>query len=171
MCDNNNSNSTEPLKQFLLQISKKKKNDDKAEKSNDYDNTQLPSPLVYLSIKNPCKDIIHVGANGEEYYHVELVCDGDNEIEYAIQAYGEQAEELYKEINTFSTTSPRIFQKEVEELMEKGCNCKEEGQHENLILVNKAINCITDYDLTNGCVLIFRKLKNICISKRKIIHE
>jgi hypothetical protein len=160
MFNNNSSNSTEPLKQILLQIPKKKKNNN-TEKSNDYDNNQLHCALIYLSIKNPCKDIIHIGANAEEYYHVELACEDNNEIEYAIQAYGEEAKELYKEINTFSTTCTRLFQKET----------KEEQQHENLMLVKKAVDCIADYDLTNRCVLIFRKFKNICISKRKIMYE
>ena len=159
MYANNNSNSTEPLKQLLLQIPAKKKNKN-TEKSNDYDNNQPHSSLIYLSIKNHCKDIIHIGANAEEYYHVELVCEDNNEIEYAIQAYGEEAGELYKEINTFSTTCPRLFQKEAKE-----------EEHENLMLVKKAVDCMADYDLTNGCVLIFRKFKNICISKRKIIYE
>jgi hypothetical protein len=162
MFDNiNSSNSTEPLKQLLLQIPTKKKNNN-TKKSNDYDNNQLHSSLIYLSIKNLCKDIIHISANADEYYHVELVSDADSEIVYSIQAYGEQAKELYKEINTFSSSHPKTFHKEAKE---------EEQQHENLMLVKKAINCMADYDLTNGCVLIFRKFKNICISKRKIMHE
>jgi hypothetical protein len=127
----NNSNSTEPLKQCLLQIPKKKKNNNNTENSNDYDNSQLHSSLVYLSIKNPCKDIIHIGANAEEYYHVELVCD---DVEYAIQAYGEQAKEIYKEIDTFSTTRPRLFQKEAEELWEND-NTNYKEQQGNLKLV------------------------------------
>ena len=165
MYANNNSNSTEPLEQLLLQIPKKKFI---GEKSNDYDNNQLHSSLIYLSIKNFCKDIIHIGAYAEEYYHVELVCDGDSEIVYCIQAYGEQAKELYKEINTFSTSRRRLCHKEAEELAENNnSNYKEEQQ----LLVKKAIDCMADYDLASGCVLIFRKFKNICISKRKIMYE
>jgi hypothetical protein len=165
MYDNNNSNRTEALKQFVLQIPKKKNNDNITEKSNDYG---LHSPLFYLSIKNSCKDVIHIGANAEEYYHVELVCEEDNEIEYGIQAYGEEAKELYKEINTFSSTSDRLFQKEADELEENdNINYKEEEQ----LLVEKAIASIVEYNLTNGCVLIFRKFKNMCVSKRKIMHE
>jgi hypothetical protein len=166
MYDNNNSNGTEALKQFLLQIPKKKNNDIITEKSKDYG---LHSPLFYLSIKNSCKDVIHIGANAEEYYHVELVCEEDNEIEYGIQAYGEEAKELYKEINTFSSTSDRLSQKEVDELEENdNINYKEEEQ---LLLVKKAIASIVEYNLTNGCVLVFRKFKNMCVSKRKIMHE
>jgi hypothetical protein len=164
MYDNNNSNGTEALKQFLLQIPKKN-NDIITEKSKDYG---LHSPLFYLSIKNSCKDVIHIGANAEEYYHVELVCEEDNEIEYGIQAYGEEAKELYKEINTFSSTSDRLSQKEAGELEENdNINYKEEEQ----LLVKKAIASIVDYNLTNGCVLIFRKFKNMCVSKKKIMYE
>lgn len=53
--------------------------------------------LFQLSISNPCKDIIHIGANAEEYYHVELMCNEDNGVEYGIQAYGEEAKELYRD--------------------------------------------------------------------------
>ena len=164
MYDNNNNNDTEALKQFVLQIPKKN-NDNITGKSKDYG---LHSPLFYLSIKNSCKDIIHIGANAEEYYHVELVCKNNNEIEYGIQAYGEEAKELYKEINTFRSTYDMLSQKEADELEENdNINYKEEEQQ---LLVKKAIDCIADYDLTNGCVLIFRKFKNICISKRKIMY-
>jgi hypothetical protein len=162
--NNNNSNGTEALKQFLLQIPKKKNNDN-TEKSKDYG---LHSPLFYLSIKNSCKDVIHIGANAEEYYHVELVCEEDNEIEYGIQAYGEQAKELYKEINALDSTSDKPSQKGAEELAENNnSNYREEQQ----LLIKKAIDSIAEYDLTNGCVLIFRKSKNMCVSKRKIIYE
>jgi hypothetical protein len=164
MYDNNNSNGTEALKQFLLQIPKKKNNDN-TEKSKDYG---LHSPLFYLSIKNSCKDVIHIGANAEEYYHVELVCEEDNEIEYGIQAYGEQAKELYKEINTLDSTCEKPSQKGVDELAENdNINYREEQQ----LLIKKAIDSIAEYDLTNGCVLIFRKFKNMCVSKRKIMYE
>jgi hypothetical protein len=67
-----NSNSTEALKQLLVQIPRKNNDNVKnirGKKSKDYDNS-LSSPLFYLSISNPCKDIIHIGANAEEYYHV-----------------------------------------------------------------------------------------------------
>ena len=163
MYANNNSNSTEPLEQLLLQIPKKKSI---AEKSNDYDNNQLHSSRIYLSIKNVCKDIIHIGANAEEYYHVELICQ-DNGIEYGIQAYGEDAKQLYKEINGFATPAFRHPYK-VEELVENDNMYQEEEEQEKLKLVKKAIDYITDDCFDNGCVLIFKKLKNVCISKRKV---
>jgi hypothetical protein len=163
MYDNNNSNGTEALKQFLLQIPKKN-NDNITEKSKDYGQH---SPLFYLSIKNSCKDVIHIGANAEEYYHVELVCQEDNETEYGIQAYGEEAKELYKEINTFSSTSDRLSQKGADKLEENdNINYKEEEQQ---LLVKKAIASIVEYNLTNGCVLVFRKFKNMCIKEKNYV--
>jgi hypothetical protein len=71
----------------LLQITRKSNNNNTnissigGKKSKDYDDN-MPSPLFYLSINNPCKDVIHIGANAEEYYHVELICNEDNGIEY-----------------------------------------------------------------------------------------
>jgi hypothetical protein len=166
-----NSNSTEAPKQLLLQVPRKNNTTNINSirgKSKDYDDS-LPSPLFYVSINNPCKDIIHIGANAEEYYHVELICQ-DNGIEYGIQAYGEEAKELYKEINRFTiaaATPSRHPYKEVEELLENDNKYQEEEQ-EKLKLVKKAIDCITDDCFDNGCVLIFKKLKNVCISKRKV---
>jgi hypothetical protein len=46
-------------------------------------------------------------------------------------------------------------------------NKYQEEEEEKLKLVMKAIDCIIDYCFDNGCILIFKKLKNICISKRK----
>jgi hypothetical protein len=103
-----------------------------------------------------------------------LICNEDNSIEYGIQAYGEEAEELYKEINGFtiaavtSTPSTHVY-KQVEELLENDNKLQGEEEQEKLKLVMKAIDCIIDYCFDNGCVLIFKKLKNICISKRKVV--
>jgi hypothetical protein len=169
-----NSTSTEPLlKQLLLQVSKKNNNiNNTSGKNKDYNNNSLSSSVLYLSISNLCKDIIHIGASAEEYYHVELICNEDNGIEYVIQAYGEQAKELYKEINRFGTTPCRYFYKEAEELVEKdNKRQQEEEEQEKFMLVKKAIDCITNYNFNNGCLLIFKKLKNVCISKRKIMFD
>jgi hypothetical protein len=58
--------------------------------------------------------------------------------------------------------------KEVQELLENNDLYQEEqDEQEKLKLVKKAIDCITDDCFDNGCVLIFKKLKNVCISKRK----
>ena len=172
-----NSTSTEPLlKQLLLQVPKKNNNiNNTSGKNKDYNNnnnSSLSSSVLYLSISNLCKDIIHIGASAEEYYHVELICNEDNGIEYVIQAYGEQAKELYKEINRFGTTPCRYFYKEAEEIVEKdNKRQQEEEEQEKFVLVKKAIDCITNYNFNNGCLLIFKKLKNVCISKRKIMFD
>jgi hypothetical protein len=167
-----NSNSTEALNLLLLQIPRKNNNiNDTGGKSKDY-NDSRSSSIFYLSISNQCKDIIHIGANAEEYYHIELMCNEDNGIEYGIQAYWEEAKELYKEINGFTvaaTTPSRHVYKEVEELVEN--DNKRQEEQEKLTLVKKAIDCITDYCFDNGCVLIFKKLKNVCISKRKVMFN
>jgi hypothetical protein len=168
-----NSTSTEPLRQLLLQVPKKNNNiNNTSGKNKDYNNSCLSSSVLYLSISNLCKDIIHIGASAEEYYHVELICNEDNGIEYAIQAYGEQAKELYKEINRFGTTPSRYFYKEAEELAENDDKRQQqEEDQDKFMLVKKAIDCITNYNFNNGCLLIFKKLKNVCISKRKIMFD
>jgi hypothetical protein len=169
-----NSTSAEPLlKQLLLQVPKKNNNiNNTSGKNKDYNNnsSSLSSSVLYLSISNLCKDIIHIGASAEEYYHVELICNEDNGIEYVIQAYGEQAKELYKEINRFGTTPCRYFYKETEELVEKdNKRQQEEEEQEKFMLVKKAIDCITNYNFNNGCLLIFKKLKNVCIKEKDYV--
>ena len=111
------------------------------------------SALFHFLIKDLCKDIIHIGANTEEYYHIELVCDEDTDIEYGIQAYGEEAKELYKEISGFTSS----------------LHDNKYREQERLKLIKQAINCIADCYLDNGCTLMFKKLRNICVSKKKIL--
>jgi hypothetical protein len=146
-----NGNSTEAFNQLLPQIQRKNNNTNLTGRSKDY-SSRPPSPLFHLLIKNPCKDIIHIGANAEEYYHIELVCDEDNGIEYGIQAYGKEATELYKEINGFNSS----------------LHDNKYQEQERLKLVKDAINCIADCYFDNGCVLMFKKLGNVCVSKKKI---
>ena len=136
------------------------------------------TPSMLLINKNPCKDVIHIGANAEEYYyHIELMCNEDNGIEYGIQAYGEEAKELCKEINWFTmaaATSPsRYAHKEAEKSVKNYDIYQEEQQdeQEKLKLVKKAIDCMTDCCFDNGCVLMFKKLKNVCVSKRKVMFN
>ena len=173
------NSSTKALKQLSLQIPRKNNTtiSNTRQKSKDYDDNSLSCPLFYLSISNPCKDIIHIGANAEEeYYHVELISE-DNDVEYGIQAYGEEAKELYKEINGFTfaaaTSASKYVYKEVKELPENDNRYQEEEEEEQekLKLVKKAITCITNCCFDNGYVLIFKKLRNICVSKRKIMFS
>ena len=93
---NKNNNGSKVLNQLLLQIPR-----NLTGSKDENDNNSLSSSLFHFLIRNPCKDIIHVGANAEEYYHVELVSD---DLEYGIQAYGEEAKELYKEIIGFTVS-------------------------------------------------------------------
>jgi hypothetical protein len=48
------------------------------------------------------------------------------------------------------------------------CQEEQQDEQEKLKLVKKAIDCMTDCCFDNGCVLMFKKLKNICVSKRKV---
>jgi hypothetical protein len=77
-----------------------------------------------------------------------LISNEDNSIEYGIQAYGEEAKELYKEINGFSiaaTTPSTHVYKQVEELLENDNKYQEEEEQKKSKLVMKAIDYITDY--------------------------
>jgi hypothetical protein len=102
----------EAAKQVLLEIPRKNSNNDIDDKSKEENHSQSYS-VFYLSINNSCKNILRTGANAEEYYHVELKCNEDNGVEYGIQAYGEEAKELYKEIHELIVaaiaTSPRYL--------------------------------------------------------------
>jgi hypothetical protein len=135
------------------------------------------TPSMLLSNQNPCKDVIHIGANTEGYYyHIELMCNEDIGIEYGIQANGEEAKEVCKEINwfTMAATSPsRHAHKEAKESVKNDDIYQEEQQdeQEKLKLVKKAIDCITDCCFDNGCVLMFKKLKNVCVLKRKLMFN
>jgi hypothetical protein len=156
---NKNNNGSKVLNQLLLQIPR-----NLTGSKDENDNNSLSSSLFHFLIRNPCKDISHVGANAEEYYHVELVSD---DLEYGIQAYGEEAKELYKEINGFTVsidTSPTSSGSVYKELLE---NDNKYQEQERLKLVKEAINCITDCRFDNGRVLMFKKLRNVCVSKKK----
>jgi ABC-type oligopeptide transport system ATPase subunit len=45
---------------------------------------------------------------------------------------------------------------------------QEDQEQKKLKLVKQAINCIADCYLDNGCTLMFKKLRNVCVSKKKI---
>jgi hypothetical protein len=157
-----NSDSSEAFNQLLLQIPRKNNNTSLTGRSKDYDSTNLSLPVFHFLIRNPCKDIIRIGANAEEYYHVELICDEDNGTEFGIQAYCDEAKELYKEINGFTVTAPTT-------LLENDSKYQEHDQEKvKLKLVKEAINFITDSCFQSGCVLTFKKLTNVCVYKRKI---
>ena len=103
------------------------------------------------------------------------MCNEDIGIEYGIQANGEEAKELCKEINWFTmgATSPsRYAHKEAKESVKNDDIYQEQpDEQEKLKLVKKVIDCITDCCFDNGCVLMFKKLKNVCVSKRKLMFN
>jgi hypothetical protein len=68
---------------------------------------QSPKPhSLFCSINNPTKEIFHIG-NGEEYYNVKLTCNDNTE--YGIQAYGEEAKQLCREVTDNAVAfSPKI---------------------------------------------------------------
>src|SRR5919202_958706 len=149
----------EVLNQLLLQIPR-----NLTGSKNEHGNNSLSSSLSHFLIRNPCKDIVHTGANAEEYYHVELISD---DLEYGIQAYGEEAKELYKEINglPISIDTPTSSSRDAgkQELLQS----EKYQEQQRLKLIKEAINCITDCCFDNGCVLTFKKLRNVCVSKKK----
>ena len=134
-------------------------------------NASLTGRNSVFLVRNPCKDIIHTGANAEEYYHVELVCDEDNGTEYGIQAYGDEAKELYKEINRFTVppyTTPFRHMCKEQPLRNDYGHQEQDQEEEKLKLVKEAINFIADSCFDSGCILMFKKLGNVCVCKRKI---
>ena len=156
-----NSDNSELVNQLVLQIPRNNNNTSLTGRSKDYDTSNLSLSVFHFLIRNPCKDIIHTGANAEEYYHVELVCNEDNDTEYGIQAYGDEAKELYKEINEFTAAAPTTS-------LENGYEHQEQDQADKkLKLVMEALNFITDSCFHSGCVLIFKKFRNVCIYKKK----
>lgn len=158
-----NSDSSElfTFSQLLLQIPRQNNNRSLTGRTKDYDNINLSLPVLHFLIRNPCKDIIRTGANAEEYYHIELLCNEDNDTEYGIQAYGDEAKELYKEINGLTATAPTT-------LLENGYEHQEQDQDgKKPKLVMEALNFITDSCFHSGCVLMFKKFRNICVYKKK----
>ena len=173
-----NGSSTEGLNQIILHIPKRNNNTTligKRSKVSD-NSSQSPSPPFHFLIRNHCKDIILTGANAEEYYNVELACDEQNNTEYGIQAYGEEAKELYNEINGLSvpadsTTSSNHVYKEILLQHDDSKHQEQDEEQAGLKLVKEAINCMADCYLDEGRVLIFKKLRNICVFKRKIMFS
>src|ERR671938_1826005 len=64
--------------------------------------SNMDKSSTFCSISNSPNNILYMG-NGEEYYHLELVCKDDTE--YGIQAYGEEAKALYREVKESGRTN------------------------------------------------------------------
>jgi hypothetical protein len=166
-----NGSSTEGLNQIILHIPRRNNNNTtttligkRSKVSNN--SSQSPSPPFHFLIRNHCKDIILTGANAEEYYHVELVCDKENNTEYGIQAYGEEAKELYNEINGLSvpaasTTSSNHAYKEKLVQSDDSKHHEQEEEQGALKIIKEAINCMANCYFDEGRILIFKKLRNI----------
>jgi hypothetical protein len=105
--------------------------------------------------------------NGEEYYHLELVCNDDTE--YGIQAYGEEAKALYREVKECGLSTHVAEERRTLEL---DTDKKEDQEKRNLL--KREIDHITSFsfDDKNGYYLVFKKFKDVCISrKKKIISD
>jgi Skp family chaperone for outer membrane proteins len=102
--------------------------------------------------------------NGEEYYHLELVCKDDTE--YGIQAYGEEAKALYREVKESSRTNNVA---EEQSPLQSDLHIKEDQENSNLL--KRELDYMTSFSFEdkNGYYLVFKKLKDVCISRKKKI--
>ena len=163
--------SVRVLKQILSHSPGKNKNNNNTVSSRK-DNLSSSSSSSLCSIVKVPSRILYLG-NGEEYYHVELSCNDG--IEYGIQAYGDEAKALYREANRFDISSndltkgekKLVWREEVKEEEDKGK--KEEQEEKKFMLVRKEVDYITNFtfDSKNGYPLLFKKLKDVCISKKR----
>jgi hypothetical protein len=185
----NSSISVEALNQFLTYDRRGIENDNNNNKHseeaidhkiNHNTNRKIQSPKphsVFCSINNPSKEIFHIG-NGEEYYNVKLTCNDNTE--YGIQAYGEEARQLYREVtDNVVAFSPKVHSDRNENgegrdnnvmEMTSTTKLKEEDKHQQEI--RKEIDYMKHYSFPEnniGCLLIFKKLKNVCLSKKKVL--
>ena len=94
---------------------------------------------VSCHITRKSQNISHM-RNGVEYYSVEVSCDDGSQ--YGIQAYGDEAIDLYKEIY-------------------KCCMCGMPPKEEKTILLEERIDGTTYTFDNNGCALIFKKLRSV----------
>jgi hypothetical protein len=134
------NNSVDALRQ-LLEFSEEETNRKYASEENIVSSSSSAS----CSITQAYEDIFY-SANGAAYYFVEVTCsDG---IQYGIQAYGEEARALYKEVNRY--TSSNITHK-VEEKKK----------------FNDGEIHLGSLD-SNGTSLIFEKVRDVCIWKKRL---
>ena len=141
------------LKQILLHSLGKNNNNNNIVGSRKDNLSSSSSSSSFCSIVKVPSRILYLG-NGEEYYHVELSCNDGTE--YGIQAYGDEAKALYREANGFDISSNDVTKGE-----------------KKFMLVRKEVDYITNFtfDSKNGYSLLFKKLKDVCISKKRKILE
>ena len=89
-------NSIDALQQLLDSRFKKR---EKLEEHG-YTNTKISFQITKIS------DKIAYMSNGLKYYFVEVTCS--NGIQYGIQAYGDEAEDLYKEAHKYFDYQKRL---------------------------------------------------------------
>jgi hypothetical protein len=153
-------NSIGALKQILLCDSRKQTNPNNNDEVGG--NSNLLSSSPFCLIKTIPNSILYTG-NGEEYYHLELICNDDTE--YLIQAYGEEAKALYREVNRIESSSKYVTAEKEKFIL------KENEEEEQSMPVRKEIEYITNFSFNrkNGYSLVFKKLKDVCISKKSKI--
>ena len=105
---------------------------------------------VSCHITRKSQNISHM-RNGVEYYSVEVSCDDGSQ--YGIQAYGDEAIDLYKEIH-------------------KCCMCGMPPKElDKSRLVEERIDDTTYTFDNNGCALIFKKLRSVMGEEDEEEHE
>ena len=130
--------------------------------NNDGKVSNMDKSSTFCSISNSPNNILYMG-NGEEYYHLELVCNDDTE--YGIQAYGEEAKALYREVKECGLSSHVAEERRPLELDID----KKDKEKRNLL--KREIDYITSFsfDDKNGYYLVFKKFKDVCILRKKKI--
>jgi hypothetical protein len=131
--------------------------------NNDSKVTSMNKSSSFCSISNAPNNILYIG-NGEEYYHLELVCKDDTE--YGIQAYGEEAKALYGEVRESGRTNNVA---EEQSPLQSDLGTKEDQEKSDLL--KREIDYMTSFSFEdkNGYYLVFKKLKDVCISRKKKI--
>ena len=134
------NNSVDALRQ-LLEFSEEETNRKYASEEN-----TVSSSSASCSITQAYEDILY-SANGAAYYFVEVTCsDG---IQYGIQAYGEEARALYKEVNRYTSSN----------ITHKGGGKEKKFNDEEIHLGSLD---------SNGTSLIFEKVRDVCIWKKRL---
>lgn len=184
----NSSVSVEALKQFLTHNNRGIENENNnkhsegaiGHKINHNTNRKVQSPKPHslsCSMINPSKELFYIG-NGEEYYNVKLVCNDNTE--YGIQAHGEEARQLYREIsdNTVPFSAEVLADRNENgegrdnNVTEITSTTKLEEEDKDQQEIRKEIDYMKHYSFPEnniGCLLIFKKLKNVCLSKKKLL--
>jgi hypothetical protein len=131
--------------------------------NNDSKVTSMNKSSTFCCICNAPNNILYMG-NGEEYYHLELVCKDDTE--YGIQAYGEEAKALYREVKESGRTNNVA---EEQSPLQSDLDIKKDQEKSDLL--KRELDYMTSFSFEdkNGYYLVFKKLKDVCISRKKKI--